>query len=312
MRPGATAPSPGGPAPAARTPLASPAARGVGLCLSLRPGRGSRGQRAAGGAQTLLGVSHLQAQRRRAAPHSHWGGGAAGRQEAPPQTAGAEPAEAAPPPAPQATSLPLPAPRTPLARSAAGKYISTARNRLATSGANRLAAHSWMVQSGRGGVGELGYRPLRRGLTTGNPRPLGAGGARSGGSERACALGRPRRPPARAGDLPSGGRTTTPSGPRGSRACAVQHRPPLLCRRLEAGAKRLGDKEAREVNPRRAPGEAGRPFSPVAWMPLLISAPPLRNTTHSGVGPAFSQRSRGGFSLSLGPFPPSISLFSWC
>lgn len=42
-------------------------------------------------------------------------------------------------------------------------------------------------------MGELGYRPLRRRLTTGNPRPPEAGGARPGGSGRACALGRPRR-----------------------------------------------------------------------------------------------------------------------
>lgn len=157
-------------------------------------------------------------------------------------------------------------------------------------------------------MGKLGYRPLRRGLTTGNPRPPEAGGARPGGSGRACALGRPRRPPARAGDLPSGGRTTIPSGPGGSRACAVRHRPPLLCRRLEAGAKRLGDKEAREGNPRRAPGEAGWPFSPVAWMPLLKSAPPLRNTTHSGAGPASSQGSRGvSLSVSGPPLPPRLS-----
>lgn len=72
MRPGATAPSPGGPAPAARTPLVSPAARGWGSVCHSGPGGGSRGQRAAGGEQTLLGVSHLQAERRRAAPHSHW------------------------------------------------------------------------------------------------------------------------------------------------------------------------------------------------------------------------------------------------
>lgn len=74
-------PLPRGPRPRRTHAPSQPRRPGVGLCLSLRPGRGSRGQRAAGGEQTLLGVSHLQAERRRAAPHSHWGvGGAAGRQ----------------------------------------------------------------------------------------------------------------------------------------------------------------------------------------------------------------------------------------
>lgn len=51
MRPGATAPSPG-PRPRRTHAPSQPRRPGAGLCLSLRPGRGSRGQRAAGGNQT--------------------------------------------------------------------------------------------------------------------------------------------------------------------------------------------------------------------------------------------------------------------
>ncbi|CAI9178973.1 unnamed protein product [Rangifer tarandus platyrhynchus] len=161
----------------------------------------------------------------------------------------------------------------------------------------------------RRGRSELGCRPLRRGLTTGNPRPPGAGGAQPDGSGRACALRRPRRPPARAGETYHRRSDHHSQRPRRLARLRGPHRPPLLCRRLEAGAERLGDKGAREGNSRRAPGEARRPFfSLVAWMPLLKSAPPVRNTTHGGAGPASSQGTPGGISLSvLGPpLPPRL------
>lgn len=150
-------------------------------------------------------------------------------------------------------------------------------------------------------MGKLGYRPLRRGLTTGTrvlPRRAGPAGAEG----RACALGRPRRPPARAGDPPSGGRTIHPAAPA-ARALARSDTARFLAVSpaggwSQAAWRQRGSRGEPTPGPRRGCG----PSPPVAWMPLLKSAPPLRNTTHSGAGPASSQGS-WGVSLGLGPSP---------
>lgn len=56
------------------------------------------------------------------------------------------------------------------------------------------------------------------------------GWAEQGGSGGSCAFVRPRRPLARAGHLPFGGGTTTPSNLGASRACAVLTTLPLCTR----------------------------------------------------------------------------------
>lgn len=126
----------------------------------------------------------------------------------------------------------------------------------------------------------------------------GRGTEEKGGSDGACALVWPGRPPASAEDLPFGVRTTTPSSHRGSGACAILTALPL-CRWPDPRAERLGDKGAREGICFRTgpPTEGGDPdpFSPVLCnlltvlsltskdhrnrgrgvSPCVVSAPPL-------------------------------------